>query len=326
MTVKSPHIAVVGAGIAGLACAGELAASGLRVTVFDKGRGVSGRASTRRGEHWQCDHGAQYFTAREPVFRAEVARWIAAGAAAPWQPRLAHLDAEGLTLLTKSVDRFVGTPRMTAPAAWLAAPLAPRLDTQITRVARDGARWRLHDQHGVIDAAFDGVVLAVPAPQAAPLLGEIAPALASLAAGVPIQPCWAVMLQYDARVEVGFDGAFVETGPLGWIARDSAKPGRGGSESWLLHASAAWSATHLEDDAHTVAEALTAAFMALGAPRPLAAIAHRWRYAKAPAREEVCLWDAGRRIGLCGDWLASGSVEGAWLSGRALAHRIAGAD
>jgi predicted NAD/FAD-dependent oxidoreductase len=37
--------------------------------------------STRRGDGWQCDHGAQYFTARDPGFRAEVARWQAAGVA-----------------------------------------------------------------------------------------------------------------------------------------------------------------------------------------------------------------------------------------------------
>jgi predicted NAD/FAD-dependent oxidoreductase len=44
--------------------------------------------STRRGDDWQCDHGAQYFTARDPDFRAEVARWQALGVAAVWQPRL----------------------------------------------------------------------------------------------------------------------------------------------------------------------------------------------------------------------------------------------
>ena len=76
------HYAVVGAGIAGLSCARALTDAGVRVTVLDKGRGSGGRMSTRRGEGWACDHGAQYFTARDPRFRAEVARWLAAGVAA----------------------------------------------------------------------------------------------------------------------------------------------------------------------------------------------------------------------------------------------------
>ena len=76
------HYAVIGAGIAGLSCARALAASGVHVTVFDKSRGSGGRMSTRRGEGWACDHGAQYFTARDPLFQAELARWQAAGVAA----------------------------------------------------------------------------------------------------------------------------------------------------------------------------------------------------------------------------------------------------
>ena len=56
----------------------------------------------------------------------------------------------------------------------------------------------------------------------------------------------------------------------------------------------------------------------------MAASAHRWRYADTePALDKVCVWDAGQRIGLCGDWLNGGKVEGAWLSGQALARQVA---
>ena len=86
-TMATPLImAVIGAGLAGLSCAQVLLQAGHSVHVFDKARGPSGRMSTRRGEDehgaWQCDHGAQYFTARDPAFRTEVARWQQAGAAA----------------------------------------------------------------------------------------------------------------------------------------------------------------------------------------------------------------------------------------------------
>ena len=43
-------VGVIGAGMAGLACARELAAKGFEVTVFDKGRGLGGRTATRRAE------------------------------------------------------------------------------------------------------------------------------------------------------------------------------------------------------------------------------------------------------------------------------------
>ena len=72
-------VAVIGAGLSGLSCAHALLQAGHTVHLFDKSRGPSGRMSTRRAEDahgpWQCDHGAQYFTARDAAFRAEVARW-----------------------------------------------------------------------------------------------------------------------------------------------------------------------------------------------------------------------------------------------------------
>ena len=44
------RVAVVGAGIAGLAAARRLAAAGVEVTVFDKARRPGGRLATRRAE------------------------------------------------------------------------------------------------------------------------------------------------------------------------------------------------------------------------------------------------------------------------------------
>ena len=61
-------VAIIGAGIAGLSCASALQQAGIRVRVFEKSRGVGGRMSTRRGEGWECDHGAQYFTVSDDLF------------------------------------------------------------------------------------------------------------------------------------------------------------------------------------------------------------------------------------------------------------------
>ena len=82
-------VAIVGAGMAGLSCAAALKTAGASITLFDKSRGPGGRMSTRRSAHRRYDHGAQYFTARDPDFQAVVARWTADGLVAPWTGRLA---------------------------------------------------------------------------------------------------------------------------------------------------------------------------------------------------------------------------------------------
>ncbi|MDD3354133.1 FAD-dependent oxidoreductase [Zoogloea sp.] len=322
---NKPFVAVVGGGIAGLSCAVELRKLGLEVLVFDKSRGVAGRMSTRRGEGWQCDHGAQYFTARDPGFRAEVARWQAAGVAAVWQPRLAVMGGSGAHQPDAGLERFVGVPRMTAPARHLADGLDLRLESPVVGLRRDGVSWCLDTLNaGESVARFDAVILAVPAPQAVPLLQPVSDRLAAMAAQVVMRGSWALMLRYATPLSLPFDAAFVNDGPLRWIARDCSKPGRERMETWLLHATAEWSEAHMEDSSEQVAEALLAAFSALGGAAPVAWTAHRWRYADSlPALEDECAWDDSTRLGMCGDWLNGGKVEGAWLGGRALARRVA---
>lgn len=333
MSLATPQtIAVVGAGLAGLSCAQALLQAGHTVHVFDKARGPSGRMSTRRAEDdngpWLCDHGAQYFTARDPAFRAEVARWQQAGVAALWDARLASFDGTAWSNPATPLERFVGTPRMTSPAAWLVQhlgdPALAQWQTTVQRLDHSEGGWTITSaEHGLHSPRYSAVLLAVPAPQAVPLLAPVSPAGAAIAASARMRGSWAVMLRYASPVALPWEGAFINTGPLRWVARDSSKPGRTGQETWLLHASPEWSEAHIEDSAEAVTTALLTAFAALGGPAPLAATAHRWRYADTePALTQGSWWDAQMRLGLCGDWLHGGKVEGAWLSGRALAQQL----
>ena len=319
-----PHVAVIGAGIAGLSCAVVLQQAGLKVSVFDKSHGSAGRMSTRREDDWQCDHGAQYFTARHPEFRAEVTRWQQAGVAGLWAPRMRVLGGASDRKPDPAVERFVGVPRMTAPGRFLADALPLTTRTTIQRLQRQTDGWQLFSaEHGWLNERFNAVLLAVPAPQVVPLLKGMGPELAALAESATMRGCWALMLRFAAPVGLLFDAAFVNEGPLRWIARDCSKPGRSGPETWLLHASAEWSEAHLEQNAKDVAETLLKAFEQLGGPAPQAWLAHRWRYADTePALDNGCAWRASDGLGLCGDWLNGGKVEGAWCSGRQLAQEV----
>lgn len=313
------EIAVVGAGIAGLACAAALARAGVGVAVFDKGRAPGGRMATRRfatpaGEA-RADHGAQYFTARGAAF-AEVARaMVAEGAAAEWRPRGRPA----------SDAWYVGTPGMSGPARWLAGGLDMRPGVAIARIEGTAGAYRLRDAAGALVAECGGVVIATPAEQAAPLLSTIAPAQAAEAADARSAPCWAVLAAFEVPAGVGFDVARPANGALAWVARDASKPGRGaGPEVWVAHLGVAASRTLLEAEPDTViATALgDLARLGLAAP-PIATQAHRWRYAmvETPA-PGTTPWNAHTRVGACGDWRGGPRVEAAWASGVALAAAI----
>lgn len=310
------RIAIIGAGMAGLACGERLRAGGHAVTLWDKGRGPGGRMATRRiatpagtalFDQVAFDHGAQYFTARDPDFAARVAGWAAAGHAARW-------PAAG-------PDAWVGTPGMNAPIRAMADAGDVRFGTRIDALVRTGDGWGVRGD-GVAEDGYDAVVIAVPAEQVAALAGAHAPAFAAQAQAVRSAPCWTLMAAFAAPLPFAAD-VIRGQGIIDWAARNSAKPGRGGPEAWVLHATPDWSTAHLEEDAAAVLPRLLAALgQATGAslPPPIVAAAHRWRYARAGSLGCDALWNGS--LGLCGDWLAGPRVEAAWLSGRRLAEAM----
>lgn len=325
---SAPRIAVIGGGIAGLTAARGLADHGLSVRVFDKGRGPGGRTATRRAEPFRFDHGTQYFTARDPRFRRFVDAWLDQGLVARWDGRVVAIAADG-SVSDRPGERLVGRPGMNAVARHLAADIDVAVGVEIDRVSRDGALWRLWDGRGEpVGDGFDRLVLACPAPQTARLLAPVAEALAARVRQAEMAPCWTVMAGFDQPVPLAFDGAFGPAdGPLGWIARDGAKPGREGTESWVLQASPDWSAAWLEADRAAVAHALLAAFADIAGvvPPPLHLTAHRWRYARPVAPLDVpCLLDPATGLIACGDWCLGARVEAAFLSGAAACGRLLG--
>lgn len=345
-----PHVAIIGAGMAGSACAQGLLEAGWTVCVFEKSRGAGGRMATRRA-HWEdapgqahsgvFDHGAPGFQADDPRFLGAIERARSQGLVTRWE------DAQ----------------------AWLSAPEQPSWTRQMLQGAElraqhtvtalhrsDGAWWiQVAEREAAAPLGpFDAVALAIPAIQAAALLDAVHPAWAQAARAVPQQPIWTLMAARQTPPSPG-DVAPTPTilkpgdGPLALVVRQDLKPTRGGPPAWVAHATLAWTLEHLEHPAEAVkAELLhaleaaltsTATVSASVAPAPAPTWAHttvhRWRYGlvgpsnRVAAPEEEwstlpCLWDPSLALGLAGDAFAGArrretGVQRAWLSGTELA-------
>ena len=263
-----PPLAIVGAGAAGLAAAHALrsAEPALAVTVFEKSRGVSGRAATRwrdapdaRGEpfRWRYDHGAQY--------------------ASPDAGSRAHrlmtetLDASGLVDLGGAVWPFDddGTlrpdrarqdpgPRLTyrdgiAEIGRRLRDATPgldlRLQTRVGALARDHGLWRLTSDEGADLGAFDAVLLTPPAPQTADLLrtgtmpGDLRQRLMEALAPAAYRSQFTVVLAFTgpvprpepyALVNAAEHGASGGGHAVAWLAVESDKPGRAPEGATIL--------------------------------------------------------------------------------------------
>ena len=308
-------ILIIGAGMAGLACARALADAGLTPRLIDKGRGPGGRMAARRvsvgDAEVSFDHGAQYFTARDPAFRAAVADWQAAAAAAPW-------PAAG-------ADAFVGTPGMNAPLKAMARDLSVAWGVRALALRREGALWHVATDHGGAITARS-VLVATPAEQAADLLRDAAPELAAVPASVASTPCWAVLAAFAAPLPIATDCMRGE-GAISWAARNSSKPERARAETWVIHASPERSRAMIDQPKQAVVALLLDDFCAMAGlaslPPLLHGDAHRWLYAlPESAAGGPATFDPVLRLGLAGDYLHSPRVEGAFLSGRVLAAAV----
>jgi photolyase PhrII len=325
----TPRIAVIGAGISGLICARTLTDHGFDVSVFEKSRGVGGRMSTRRvDERLSFDHGAQYFTARDRRFQRYVDAWLHDGVVQRWNGRIVAIEQGSIKESSRSHHRFVAVPGMNAVGKHLAAELDVQFQTRITSLQHAAGRWTLATDQASGLGPFDAVVVALPAGQAANVLAA-APQLAEQAAATTMSGCWAVMLALADSLELGFDGAFVNQSPLAWIARNSNKPGRRDDlETWVLHASPEWTQDHIDDPPAMVEQLLLREFcQAVGRTpvNPVHVAAHRWRFALPDQPlADACLFDRNLKVGACGDWCGGPRVEGAFLSGMAMAGRLLG--
>ncbi len=345
MTQQAKKIAVVGAGIAGLACARTLTQAGHTVTVLEKEAAVGGRMASCDSPFGSFDPGAQYFTVRDARFKQALGSSPAAHR--PWSANAVRvLDPHGRVAeaaLPTPESHWVGIPAMDGVARQWAMPLMVsghvELETRVTRIERDALdarRWQLQTsgpQDSVhVYSGFDVVLLAAPCALSGGLLrySALAPTLAQQMEKVEVAPCWTLMLAFPQAVQrphLGpqWNAALSTHHRIAWLARESSKPRRSSIERWTVQGSAAWSQEHLEDDAPRVQAKLLKAFAEITGiyAEPAHAQVQRWRWAKTQTPLGLShLWDGKLGIGLCGDWCLGHRVEDAFVSGLELALKV----
>jgi len=192
------RVAVIGAGLCGAAAAVTLVQSGYQVTVFDKGRAVGGRMSSKRMAAGYLDMGAQYFTARSPKFQRQVQSWLKAGCAEVWNCTTALLTFDdGRSALEISADqqlRYIGTPSMQAPVKALLSDIPVIPNCRIASLQSHQNSWSVFSETGESYASFSAVLLAMPPVQAQHLLVQSGlPELFNAPQSL-LEPCWAIAL------------------------------------------------------------------------------------------------------------------------------------
>lgn len=347
MSPSKPELAIIGAGASGMAAAWKLSQAGIRSIIFEKSRGLSGRAATRRKHGHHFDHGANFFRLDDPV----VARLIQR-----------DLGGDDLVEIPGDVHTFgadstitSGDPEQNDVPKWTyrsgisnlgklllqASPLARiHPETRITRIERDSNRWLLHDAFGDHHGPYTHLVLTLPAPQCLELLetSGIQDDRSAALKTLPYHSQFTFVLGYaSTRIPERNFHALVSTDathPLAWLSFEEDKPGHvaNGASVMVAQMSPGWTLNHYDTPPATLVPEVVrhvSGLLGIDLPQPDWWDSQRWKFAHPTRKFQTNLQALSRpsRDGLhfAGDGLAGkGRVPLAIKTGLAVAERIIG--
>ena len=325
--MATPQIGIIGAGIAGCAAAFALRDRAARVTLIDKARGVSGRATTRRRDGIRYDHGANFFKLKKERHRTLVHDLLPTDGLVRVQRPLCTFTAAG---------EFMPIPETEENQAWTyregihmlgkhlatASGATLQLRTRIADIQQADGAWTVRATDGRSFGPFDQLLLTPPAPQSADLLAhsDLPPTLADplIEALRPsaYQSLHTLILGYNERWTrahpfYGFanaDGAY----PIGWLSFEEDKPGHVPADQRVLicQMQASWSEERFdlpqEELAPVAAKHAADLLEAPAAAHPDWVDHQRWRYAQptAAAATDVLAQAAPQGLFFAGDFMA----------------------
>ena len=315
------EIVVIGAGISGCSCARTLSDAGHSVTVVEKGRGVGGRMATRRMNGARIDHGAQFFTARDPRLQNINQKWLNEKRVVPWYDRVPGLDD------IPSDMRYRGRTGMTGPAKSLTQNCSLALNFFVERIERN-KKWKIEEREGegrVLEA--DQLVITIPSVQMLDLLKRSGVDLGTDTMNrlqeIRHTKCLAVLGILDRSSSLLHPGAVTKPVPdVDWLSDNQVK-GISALPAITLHATSNFSEKNWDVEDTLWAPGLLESVEGILEAKVSKWVSHRWGFAK-PVQTFGATFFHQPELGLtlAGDGFGGERIERACLSGLEAAGAI----
>ncbi|MEK9773361.1 MAG: FAD-dependent oxidoreductase [Opitutae bacterium] len=314
-------ILVLGAGMSGCSCAQALVHSGHQVTLVEKGRGVGGRMATRRMDGARIDHGAQFFTTRDPRLQAMNRVWLQEERVTEW-----YGHVPGRPDIPSDM-RYRGQHGMTGPVKSLSLHCSLALNFFVEKIEKNKV-WKVWERAGegrILQA--DHLVMTMPPMQMLELFSRSDIGLESDTMtrlnDMRHTQCLAILGILDRSSRLACPGAVAHPAEhIDWLCDNQIK-GISARPAITLHASAEFSCRYWDVPAKEWAHQLVGPAEELLGANVSKWVSHRWGFAKPLVTfgashhhiPELCLT-------LAGDGFGGERVEGAAISGLEAADSI----
>lgn len=317
---------VIGAGISGLLVASKLQANDIKVQVVDKGRLPGGRMATKAVGESVFDHGAQFVTTRERIFREMVEAWMEQGVVKPWyRGPLGNV-------------RYVGVDGIKAIPALLASKLNVAMSEKAVKIHFEDNYWTVTCQTHGSDAtksySADFLVFSTPVPQSLDLLATANVELdydeEEELKRIQYRKCISVLAQLNGPAGLPNPGAMDLNHPvLRWIGDNHVKGISTKEGSVTINSSSRFADAHWDTDPDVRAKLLLSAAKPFLKSEVVEFVSHRWGFSeptrlykeRQPFRKSYLL-DEDLRLAMCGDGFGGPRIEAAAMSGLALADEL----
>ncbi len=327
MIKEKYELIIIGAGICGLSIGKALTNSSIHYKIVEKSKAFGGRAATRRVSSQPVDHGAQYFTCENPLFRTWIRELEEEGFIKVWDSKFHAWDGKSLHIKDDFKARFICPLGMTSMAKEMAKVLPVSREVKITEAKYINNSWNLKTD-GLLELQAEKIISTAPLTQSLEVFADYIDReqLPELSA-IEYNPCLCGIFIFPITFKPAWKGIFWNSGEiLSWVAHDSSKRDHPHQTVLVAQARPQFSRKHFNanDDA-TLQKMFEELKTALGQnlDKPLESQLKKWRYSQIiePLQKPFVECADGNLI-LTGDWCQGSRIETTYLTGLKVAQKF----
>ena len=315
---------IVGSGIAGSTIA-NLLAKKYSIEIFDKARGLGGRASNKRYKsNLSFDHGLQYFSPRSNEFKKFIIDLKGKNVLKEWEGE--HLDFT-FKKEKKSI-KYIGKKGNNDICKYLIKNIKTHYNAAVTNIKFNSNCWAitLNNKEQVF---FKYLILTCPFPQLKVLaLKYLDKKVSNLK--VNMLSNITVMAAYKNYKKLPISSIKIDDDILAWAANENSKNRFKSSEHlWTLQCTENYSKKIInlfkKNKKKYIVEVAQKFEKLAGfeVKKLIYQNIHGWKYAYNNLKtKEDSHWIKKFNLGICADWLNGSKAENAWLSANSLYKKI----